>query len=76
MHINVHDHSNQQNHVVATNGTLSKQKENPVMMVFLVVLGSFVLGSVPLIYGLNLTSSSSQAPTVPHESVLWNGMGK
>ena len=76
MHINVHDHSNQQNHVVATNGTLHNQKENPVMMVLLVVLGSFVLGSLPLIYGFNLTSSSTEAPTVPHEGVLWNSVGK
>ncbi|MDJ0509088.1 MAG: hypothetical protein QNJ64_07525 [Crocosphaera sp.] len=76
MHINVHDHSNQQNRVVATNGTLRKQKENPVMTVLLVLMGSFVLGSLPLVYGFNLTSSSTEVPTVPHEGVLWNGLGK
>ncbi|MGK7940436.1 MAG: hypothetical protein AB4062_09880 [Crocosphaera sp.] len=76
MHINVHDDSNQQNHVVATNRTLHKQKENPVMIVLWVLLGSFVLGSLPLIYGFNLTSSSTEAPTVPHEGVLWNSVGE
>ncbi|MDJ0732225.1 MAG: hypothetical protein QNJ33_19790 [Crocosphaera sp.] len=76
MHINVHDHNNQQNHVVATKGTLRKQKENPVIMLLLVVLGSFALGSLPLIYGFTLTSSSTEAPTVPHEGVLWSSVGK
>lgn len=76
MHMNIHDLRNSQNHVVATNGTLRKQKENPVMMVILVVLGSFVLGSLPLIYGFNLSSSSTQAPTVPHEGTLWSPTGK
>ncbi len=76
MHINIHDLSNSQNHVVATNGTLGKQKDNPMMIVLIVVLGSFVLGSIPLIYGFNLASSSTQAPTVPHEGTLWSPLGQ
>ncbi|MEA5534612.1 hypothetical protein [Crocosphaera sp. XPORK-15E] len=76
MHMNIHDLSRYQNQIVPTNGTIGKQKENPVMMVLLVVLGSFVLGSLPIIYGFNLTSSSTQTPTVPHEGTLWSPAGK
>ncbi|ACB50562.1 hypothetical protein cce_1212 [Crocosphaera subtropica ATCC 51142] len=74
MHVNIHELKNAKNQVVATNGTLRKQEENPLMMILLVVLGSFVLGSLPILYGFMLTSSSTEAPTVPHEGVLWNSI--
>ncbi|MEA5508766.1 hypothetical protein VB715_03225 [Crocosphaera sp. UHCC 0190] len=76
MHVNIHGLSHDQNQIVATNGNLRHRKENPVMMILLVVLGSFVLGSLPIIYGFNLASSLTQAPTVPHEGTLWSPAGK
>ena len=74
MQMNLHDLSHQQNCIVATHGTLGKaKKENPTaMMILLVILGSFVLGAIPLFYGFTLPSSSPQAPTVPHEGTLWH----
>ncbi|WP_107666214.1 hypothetical protein [Cyanothece sp. BG0011] len=74
MHVNIHELKNAKNQIVATNGTLRKHKDNPVMIILLVVLSSFVLGSLPLIYGFLFTSSSTEAPTVPHEGVLWNSV--
>ncbi len=72
MHVNIHELKNAKNQIVATNGTLHKHKDNPLMMILLVVLSSFVLGSLPIIYGFTLTSSSTETPTVPHEGVLWD----
>ena len=72
MHINIHELKNSRNNLVATNGTLQESTNNPITRVLLVVLGSFVLSSLPIIYGLTLTSSSIEAPTVPHEGILWN----
>ncbi|EAZ92589.1 hypothetical protein [Crocosphaera chwakensis] len=74
MHVNIHELKNAKNEVVSTNGTLRKPQENPLMMIFLVVLGSFVLGSLPIIYGFTMTSSSTPVTTVPHEGVLWNSV--
>lgn len=77
MQMNLHDLSRQQNCIVATHGTLGKaKKENPTMMILLVILGSFVLGSIPLFYGFTLSSASPQAPTVPHEGTLWRPVGQ
>ena len=74
MHVNIHELKNAQNQVIATNGTLRNHQDNPLIIVFWVLLGSFVLGSLPIIYGFTLTSSSTETPTVAHESVLWNSV--
>lgn len=72
MHVNIHELKNAKNDVISTNRNLPKEKDNPVMMILLVVLGSFVLGSLPILYGFTMTSSSTETITVPHESVLWD----
>ncbi len=74
MHVNIHELKNAKNYVVATNRTLHNHKNNSKMTIFWVVIGSLVLGSLPIIYGFTLASSSKETPTVPHESVLWNSV--
>ncbi len=69
--MNTHDFGTHHTHVLANDGTLTKQKEHPWVMMILIFCGSLILGSIPVIYGSMLASSSTQAPTVPHEATLW-----
>ncbi len=53
------------------------QHQNNLRMILLVVFGSFVLGAIPITYGLRLTPASSQnTVTVPGEATLWKSVGE
>lgn len=74
MNTNIHDLDHQRDQVIVTHGTLHQEKENPILMVLLILVSSFILGSIPFIFGLTLPSS--QMPTVPHQGILWSPLGK
>ena len=45
--------------------------------ILLVVFGSFVVGAIPITYGLRLTPVASQNNvTVPGEATLWKPLGQ
>ncbi len=45
--------------------------------IFIVLLGSFALGAIPITYGLRLTPESSQSMvTIPGEATLWKSLGE
>ena len=69
--MNTHDVRTHYTHILADDGKLIKQKEQPMGMLLLILVSSFVIGAIPIIYGSMLDSSSTQAPTVPHEATLW-----
>ncbi len=50
--------------------------QHNISTIFVVVFASFVLGAIPITYGLRLTpQSSQQAVTVPGEGTLWKSLG-
>ena len=51
--------------------------QHNISTILLVVFASFVLGAIPITYGLRLTpESSQQAVTVPGEASLWKAVGE
>ncbi|AFY53141.1 hypothetical protein Riv7116_0546 [Rivularia sp. PCC 7116] len=62
---------------IENNGVLIGYRQHNIRMIFLVVFGSFVLGIIPITYGLRLTPESTQnAVTVPGEASLWKPVGE
>ena len=41
-----------------------------------VVLASFVLGFIPIVWGSMLMASNAEAPTVAGEGTLWSELGR
>ena len=57
--------------------SVSQYKQSPSRVVVGVVLSSFVLALLPIVYGFSLTSSSNQKTiTVPGEATLWSDLGE
>ncbi|MDJ0798861.1 MAG: hypothetical protein QNJ51_18925 [Calothrix sp. MO_167.B12] len=52
------------------NSSFRGQDEHSIQTIILLVLGSFLLASIPIVYGFTLTPTP-QATTVPHEATLW-----
>ncbi|MDY6937236.1 MAG: hypothetical protein SWY16_06175 [Cyanobacteriota bacterium] len=44
--------------------------------IVLMVIASFVLGFVPIVWGSALMADNSNAPTVPGEGTLWSSLGE
>jgi hypothetical protein len=44
-------------------------------MVMMIILGSFVIGAIPLMYGSTTTTDSQQNPLIPAEAQLWRPLG-
>lgn len=58
------------------NAELSQHQHYNFRTILLIVFASFVLGAIPITYGLRLTpESSQQAVTVPGEATLWKSLG-
>lgn len=61
---------------IENNDVIIEHRQHHLRTIFLVVFGSFVLGAIPITYGLRLTPASSQsAVTVPGEATLWKSVG-
>lgn len=59
------------------NAEFKKHTQHNLQTIVLVVFGSFVLGAIPIIYGLRSTETSSQnAVTVAGEATLWKAVGE
>lgn len=62
---------------ILNHGKTSQHHQHNLRTVFLVVFGSFVLGIIPITYGLRLTPASSQnGIIVPGEATLWQAVGE
>lgn len=59
-------------------GEIKRHQQHNIRSIFLVLFGSFILGAIPIIYGLRLTTESSQnaAGKVPVEMSLWRVLGE
>lgn len=49
---------------------------NQLTLVILVVVGSLLMGLVPLIYGLSLTDTQEANFIIPTEAELWGFLGE
>ncbi len=59
------------------NPEFNRHPQHNISTICLVIFGSFVLGIVPITYGLRLTPASSQnTVTVPGEATLWKAVGE
>ena len=57
--------------------SVSQYKQSASRVIVGVVLSSFVLALFPIVYGFNLTSSSTQKTvTIPGEATLWSDLGE
>ena len=62
---------------IGNNGEISQNLPDNLRTVALVVFSSFVLGIIPITYGLRLTPESSQnAVIVPGEASLWKSVAE
>lgn len=70
--------NNGQSHFISSEGSqaLIREHAHPIRMLLLIVLGSFVLGSIPIIYGSTLAQTQTQAPAIPGEAGLWSSLGE
>jgi len=58
------------------NAEFNGHPQHNLRTICLVVFSSFVLGAIPITYGLRLTPESSQnTATVPGEATLWKSLG-
>ncbi|MBE9041218.1 hypothetical protein IQ235_10550 [Oscillatoriales cyanobacterium LEGE 11467] len=59
-----------------TDGAGIRTESSGRSSIVLVVLASFVLGFVPIVWSSTLMSANSDAPTVPGEGTLWSELGQ
>ncbi len=57
------------------NRSFGQQNEHPIQTIILLVLGSFILASAPMVYGFTL-APTQKAITVPSEATLWSTLGE
>ena len=63
--------------LVSREVSVSQHKQSSTQVVVGVVLTSFVLALIPIIYGFSLTSSPTQKTViVPGEGTLWSPLGE
>ncbi len=70
---------NNSNHFnsIAREDSVSQYKQSSSQLVVGVVLISFILALLPIVYGFSLTSSPTQKTvTVPGEATLWSDLGE
>lgn len=53
-----------------------RRHSNPVILVLLVTLGSFMVGLVPIVYTLAFGQTQSDLTTITNETGLWSVFGE
>ena len=48
----------------------------PVKMLLLIVIGSFAMGLIPILYGSTVAQIQNQAPTTLGEAGVWSSLGE
>lgn len=62
---------------IGNNTDVNQHHQHNLPTILIVVFGSFVLGAIPITYGLSLTPDKSQnAVMIPGEATLWKAVGE
>ena len=70
--LNSHRHA----YVMRDNSSKSQSKNGRISIIASIILSSFLLASIPIIYSFTSASTQPQQTTVPGEGTLWSVLGE